>query len=199
MAYHGYIPVVKNRILQLKNPRILEVGLDKGMTTVPLIAFLTRAKESYTFVGIDVLLQEHLKIILQHIDNSQNQKILLYEESSLSVLPKLVEASQKFDVVLLDGDHNYYTVSNELQYLENIVDENGIVIIDDYAGRWSNSDLWYSEKEGYENSSSATKKIDTEKHGVKPAVDEFLENNPNWKSTVLMSGEPIVLFRHRHE
>lgn len=199
MAYHGYIPFIKKTILDLENPKILEVGLDKGMTTVPLVVFLTRTRESYEFVGIDILFQEHLKIIFQNIEIGKQQKIKFYEDSSLNVIPKLVEKSEVFDIVLLDGDHNYYTVSKELEYLENLVSEKGIVIIDDYNGRWANKDLWYSEREGYENSTSATKRIETEKHGVKSAVDEFLERNLNWESFDLMSGEPVILRRKQNK
>ncbi len=195
MAYHGYIPFVKQTLSNINSPKILEVGLDRGITTIPIFSFLCRVHENFEFVGVDVLFQESLLITLQNIDRMQSQKISLYQESSLNVLPRLVESSKKFDVILLDGDHNYYTVSKELSYLDDLSSENSIVIIDDYHGRWSEKDLWYSEREGYENVSQATKKIETEKRGVKPAVDEFLVSNPHWEISTLMQGEPVLLKR----
>jgi hypothetical protein len=40
-----------------------------------------------------------------------------------------------------------------------------------------------------------TKPVETEKHGVKPAVDEWLMQNPSWQKIKPMDGEPIVLRR----
>lgn len=193
MAYHGYIPIIKQFLLETESPKILEVGLDRGVTTIPVLVFLCRTQKKFEFTGVDVLLQEPLLITLRNIDMTSEQQVKLFQDSSLAVLPKLVEESKKFNVILLDGDHNYYTVSKELEYLNALVEDDGIVIIDDYHGRWSDKDLWYAEQKGYENVSQATKRIETEKHGVKPAVDEFIEANPMWDATTLMQGEPIVL------
>lgn len=200
MAYHGYIPAIKNFLSQIQQPSVLEIGLDKGITTLPLLVFMARYHEKFSFVGVDVLIQEPLMIMLNNIDISKtNQLVALQQDSSLNVMPKLVESASKFDLILLDGDHNYYTVSKELTYLEQLSNDNTIVIIDDYHGRWANRDLWYAEREGYENISQVTKKIETEKQGVKPAVDEFLESHPHWESLVPIQGEPIVLRRKQKE
>jgi predicted O-methyltransferase YrrM len=197
MAYHGYIPSIKQFLSQIQSPKVLEIGLCKGITTIPLLAFMSRMHENFEFVGVDVLVQESLLIILNNIDVLPSQKMIIHQDSSLNALPKLTESSKKFDVVLLDGDHNYYTVSRELEYLDSLTNENSIVLIDDYHGRWSEKDLWYSEKEGYESADKATKRIDTEKHGVKPAVDDFLMKNSNWELLTPIPGEPVMLRRKK--
>ena len=197
MAYHGYIPSIKQFLSQIQSPKVLEIGLCKGITTIPLFAFMSRAHESFEFVGVDVLVQESLLIILNNIDVLPSQKMIIHQDSSLNVLPKLTESSKKFDVVLLDGDHNYYTVSRELEYLDSLTNENSIVLIDDYHGRWSEKDLWYSEREGYESVDRATKRTDTEKHGVKPAVDDFLMKNYKWELSTPINGEPVLLRRKK--
>ena len=197
MAYHGYIPPIKQFLSQIPNPKVLEVGLCKGITTVPLFVFMSRFHENFEFIGVDVLLQESLLITLNNIDFLPNQKVIFHQDSSLNVLPKLTETSKKFDVVLLDGDHNYYTVSKELEYLDSLTNENSIVLIDDYHGRWSEKDLWYSEKQGYESANNATKRVDTEKYGVKPAVDDFLMKNSNWELSTPIKGEPVMLTRKK--
>jgi len=197
MAYHGYIPSIKQFLSQIQSPKVLEIGLCKGITTIPLLAFMSRMHENFEFVGVDVLVQESLLIILNNIDVLPSQKMIIHQDSSLNALPKLTESSKKFDVVLLDGDHNYYTVSRELEYLDLLTNENSIVLIDDYHGRWSERDLWYAEKEGYESADKATKRIDTEKHGVKPAVDDFLMKNSNWELLTPIPGEPVMLRRKK--
>lgn len=195
VSYHGYIPFIKQHLTKLTAPRVLEVGLSTGITTIPLLIFMARYHDSFEFTGVDITFEESLVIILKNVDFAPTHRARLVQGNSLEILPKLSEAKEKFDVVLLDGDHNYYTVSKELQHLNNITHENSIVLIDDYHGKWSERDLWYSEREGYEKVDLATKKVPTEKHGVKPAVDEFLASNPGWKMTTLMQGEPVLLQR----
>ena len=195
MAYHGYIPFVKQFISRLKHPRILEVGLDKGITTIPLLSFMSPRYESYEFVGVDVFLREELKLTIAYLDRMQTHSIDLIQENSLTFLPKLVVAERKFDVILLDGDHNYYTVQKEISCIDSLLDERGIIIVDDYHGRWSEKDMWYAEKDEYASNSDVTKRVNTEKQGVKCAVDEFLSSHPSWQLTVLLQGEPVILSR----
>jgi hypothetical protein len=197
MAYHGYIPHIKKFLTSIDAPKVLEIGLDKGITTIPLITFLIRAHRNFEFIGVDILLQESLVTILNNIDYLEGQKVKLSQENSMEFLPKLSESGQKFDVILVDGDHNYHTVKNELRYLDDISKSNTVVIIDDYHGRWSDKDMWYKERPGYENVSVATNPLMTEKQGVKSAVDEFLEQNSNWFLSCPIKGEPIVLTKRK--
>jgi hypothetical protein len=66
-------------------------------------------------------------------------------------------------------------------------------VIDDYHGKWSERDMWYVDRSGYENVTVATKKVETEKHGVKAAVDEWLEEHPGWNLISPLKGEPALL------
>lgn len=129
--------------------------------------------------------------MLENLDLTGQQSAFLIEENSLTALPKL--SDRTFDIVLLDGDHNYHTVSQELVMLEKMVNPGGAIIVDDYNGRWGTTDLWYAERDGYTDVSNTTKRVETTKHGVKPAVDEWLISHPTWKAHKLMDGEPIVL------
>jgi predicted O-methyltransferase YrrM len=133
--------------------------------------------------------------MLQHLDLFQGQNVSLIQANSLDALPHLIENNKKFDVFLLDGDHNYYTVSQELKLIQQLVKPSSLVIVDDYNGKWSEKDLWYSQREDYVGVNNATKPIDTEKQGVKSAVDEFIANTQGWNLTSLMPGEPVLLFQ----
>ena len=198
MAYHGYIPLIKSYLDQFETPSILEIGLDRGITSIPVITHLARTHEAFLFFGLDVLIQESLKITLNYIDYSEKQSVRLCQGNSLEVLPKLAAQNVKFDVLLIDGDHNYYTVTKELEHLDNLTHEKSLVIIDDYHGRWGNKDLWYSERKEYENVKEATKPQETQQRGVRPAVDEFVEKSGKWKlETPVKGGEPVVLVRIR--
>lgn len=199
MAYHGFLPLVKSFIYQNipqdRAPSVLEVGVDRGVSLIPLVAFLARSRQSFQVIGVDVLVQEQVQLVINNLDLQQGQQAFCIQGSSLDVLPKMVEQGMKFDVVLLDGDHNYHTVSEEMKCLDSLIHPGSIIIIDDYDGRWSERDLWYSERAGYEGVVDATPRVDTEKHGVKPAVDEWLASHPEWQKLKPVPGEPVMLVR----
>ena len=196
VSYHGYIPLAKKFLYELgRSPAILEVGVDRGVTFLTMVTFLARCKREFLAVGVDVMVQEQVRLMLNYTDLQPTQQAYLVEQNSLTALPKMIEQGFKFDVLFLDGDHNYYTVSNELKHINALMNESGIIIIDDYDGRWESKDLWYADRAGYEMNSEVTPKQETEKHGVKPAVDEWLESNTQWKKSKPIPGEPIVLTR----
>jgi len=199
MSYHGYLPLLKQHIYtQISRdqvPTLLEVGVDRGVTFVCLTAFLARVRPSFAFIGVDILVQEQVTLMLNNLDLLPSQQAYLVEENSLTLLPKMIEQNLQFDVVLLDGDHNYHTVIQELNLLDKLVKPTSLIICDDYLGRWSERDLWYAERAGYENVKDATLRVDTEKHGVKAAVDEWLAARPEWKCMQPIPGEPILMMR----
>ena len=200
MSYVGYIPLVKQYIHQQlpkeHAPSILEVGVDRGTTLVPLVVFLARTRPQFIAMAVDIKLQEQVQLMLMNIDLvPQQQQVFCIEGNSLDALPQMVEQKMKFDVVLLDGDHNYYTVSKEMALLEDLTHPHSLVVIDDYDGRWSEKDLWYSQRPDYEGVKGSTAPVETEKHGVKAAVDEWLEAHPEWQKAKPIQGEPIILMR----
>lgn len=197
MAYHGYIPYMKTYLAGVQSPKVLEIGLDKGMTTIPLVVFLSRVHKTFEFIGVDILLQDSLVITLNNIDYFEGQKVYLKQNNSLDTLPSICKENRKFDLILIDGDHNYYTVKKELEYLIDLSHENTVVIIDDYHGRWADKDLWYSDRPGYEEVASSIKRVETEKQGVRSAVDEFLDSNPDWFLSVPVKGEPVMLTKRK--
>lgn len=196
MAYHGFLPLLKHRLGSLTHPPcLLEVGVDRGVSFLTLVNFLARTRQEFLALGIDVLVQEQTQVMLDNIDRQPKQQAFLLQANSLQALPKLIEQGMKFDVVLLDGDHNYHTVSQEMPMVGELVHDDSIIVIDDYDGKWSDRDLFYSEREGYDQVKIATSRVETEKHGVKPAVDEWLSANPGWLKQKPVMGEPILLSR----
>lgn len=188
------MPILKSFIHKLPHPpSILEVGVDRGVTFITLAHFLARTREQFLAVGVDVLVQDQVQIMLANMDLQPKQQAYVVAGNSLQVLPSMVNQGMKFDLLLLDGDHNYHTVSQELKYVAELVHDHGIIIIDDYNGRWSEKDLWYAERPGYERVEVTTARVDTQKHGVKPAVDEWLAVHPEWHKANPIGGEPILL------
>jgi predicted O-methyltransferase YrrM len=199
MAAHGYVNLLKQYLYQQLPkehvPTVLEVGVDRGVMLLSLIVFLVRTRPQFVAIGVDILVQDQVKLMLQNIDRTPQQQAYCIEGNSLEVLPKMVDQGMKFDVLLLDGDHNYHTVSEELKHLEALTRPGAIVICDDYDGRWSERDMFYAERPGYEDVKIATPKVETDKHGVKPAIDEWLEEHPTWQKSQPIPGEPVLLMR----
>jgi predicted O-methyltransferase YrrM len=196
MAYHGYLPLIKQYISNLTHaPSVLEIGVDTGISYLTLANFLSRTRENFLLLGVDILIKENVQIVRSNLDLTEKQQAHLIQNNSLEILPALVKNNIKFDVILLDGDHNYHTVINEMSSIKHLTHDHTLIVIDDYYGRWSEKDLWYIERQGYENVKSATHKVDTEKHGVKAAVDEWLVENSEWKTFRPIMGEPILLLK----
>ena len=209
MAYWGYYEFIRDRLKSVEAPSILEIGVDKGQMFLPLLSYLTANHEEFILSGVDIKFDEAMQIKLQIMENeldSNKQFLLFYEDSSLNVLPRFTsfmkETNQEgmFDVILVDGDHNYHTVSQEFRHVPGLLKPGGMIIVDDYSGRWAHQDEYFSELPEYKDNKFATKREDTEhpeKKGVKPAIDEFLENNPEWSSTdaVQAGSDPLLVFR----
>lgn len=192
MPYHVYVPWLTEYLKQKKNPSVLEIGVDVGQTLLPLTHNLIALQKPFNYVGLDIRLDENLTAILRNFQVFQGQKIEYREANSLNWLP---ECKEQFDVVLIDGDHNYHTVSTELSYIDSILKPDGVCICDDYSGKWAERDLFYAERESHADIDIATTKVDTDKHGVRTAVDEFVKRSPNWKVTQVTHSEATILVR----
>ena len=193
MPYHVYIPWLTQFLTQRNNPSVLEIGVDVGQTMIPLVHNLTMMHKPFKYVGLDIRVDIKLAGILQGMAIYDESQIAEYvEANSLEWLPKCEE---KFDVVLIDGDHNYHTVSTELSFIGSILKRDGVCLCDDYDGKWAKRDLWYSTRDTHDGIDIATDVVDTDKHGVRTAVDEFTTENPKWKTTSVTHSEATVLLR----
>ena len=201
MAYHGYLRFISeystviNKV-QNKTVKILEIGVDTGITLFALNNNLNLLNVPFEYTGLDIKVQRHISVLnYTFLQKFESNKIKVYEENSLNYLK---DCNEIFDVILIDGDHNYKTVKKELSYLDMISHENTLVICDDYKGRWATLDLYYANRDGYEDNTKATKFEESEKQGVMTAIDEFLYENKNFTSFTLMEGEPICIINKKN-
>ena len=101
-------------------------------------------------VRLDPYSPESVKKLLK----KYKKNISIIKGNSNKILAEMT--SEKFDYVFLDGGHKYETVLKDLKFLTKIIENNGIILCDDY-------DLTYAP-------------------GVKKAIDEYvLLNNFNLK------------------
>ena len=206
MAYWGYMPIIKRHINDFfkDNPTVLEIGLDLGQSFVPMLFYLSKNYPNFSLLGCDVLIKDSLQVILAQCseDLTETQQRATVTQSSLEFLPELEKQCQELNkplsVAMIDGDHNYYTVKKELEYCSRMMHPLGLILVDDYQGKYAKSDLYYSDYDTHKDIEGLFDKSQntSDKQGVGTAVDEFLEENPDWEMSIYFKNhEPCLLYR----
>jgi len=224
MSYLGFTEIMTQYCGHLNVPSVLEIGMDRGQTSLPLLHNLVNITGGeFFYVGIDikpnmdlveqVLQMRDLRTVIIKMDTGEEMEASLDKTekknfpvntmiiwgNSLDVLPVLKKRNVRFDLVLIDGDHNYDTVSQELSFLKDITYPASMVVCDDYnSERHSNKDSSYIS---YESHSGVVDKftdldLDSAKGvGVNQAIDHWIkENEPEgWACRFIPDLEPAVL------
>ena len=127
LSFRGIIEPV----LALAKPRsICEIGVEKGLFTEFLLHFCSLNNCSYS--GIDPSLDESF------IAERGRDRIVFFRERSLPVLEKL----EAHDVYFIDGDHNYFTVKNELWLILQHRDHWPLIFLHDVCWPWGRRDQY---------------------------------------------------------
>ena len=74
-----------------------------------------------------------------------------------------------FELYLIDGDHNYYTVSREMELIHKHGDAGNIMLYNDVAGTWARKDLYYDPE------FIPPEYIGGRNQGVLTAIESFLD------------------------
>ena len=165
MSYRGFIPLITDYCLNKNNfqnkIKILEIGVMEGLTTFPLLNNLSFLGCDLEYTAVDIFIRP--SVVERHHLSIQSMKHLrLVEENSLTFLDNISKTDYKFDVILIDGDHNYETVKKECSYLNKILKKDGIVVFDDFYNKHGYKDSYYSEDPEYKNNTIATKRTKKE-------------------------------------
>lgn len=130
--------IVIEPILDAVQPKILvEIGSDRGDNTSNLLEFCQH-NDARLHV-IDPL----PKYDFETWKEKYHGHLIFHKDLSLNALPLI----EKFDVVLIDGDHNWHTVFNELKLIEQKCQENSqvfpLVMLHDIGWPYGRRDLYY--------------------------------------------------------
>lgn len=204
MSYQGYTPLMVSyldnlnctRVENFKNRegtneyvKILEIGVDRGQTSIILMSSLVAKGIPFIWVGVDIRRDDNL---VQQInlmegvdhyflkDQVAPKSYAIYDIANS--LDHLRKDKNQYDLVLIDGDHNYDTVTQELSFLDKITHDLSLVICDDYAGIHAGKDSFYSDNELHRSLEHASTNLskDVNKGGASAAIDEFILNHDNW-------------------
>jgi Methyltransferase domain len=127
-------------LLDALDPRVVvEVGMARGDTSELLIELA--AARGFTVHGVDPL--KHPDLAVERFQERLGERFRFHEAKSLDVLPGIRDA----DAVLLDGDHNWYTVHAELTALAVVArDERRpfpLTLMHDVGWPYARRDMYY--------------------------------------------------------
>jgi hypothetical protein len=152
-------------VLELLRPEtIVEIGSEYGQNTQKLLAFCQR-NDAKLHV-IDPL----PKYDVAAWQEEYGEHLIFHKALSLYALPKI----DWFDAVLIDGDHNWYTVFSELKLMEERCEASSrpfpLVMLHDVG--WP-----YGRRDGYYNPSTIPDKYRKQhaKKGMRPGVAHLVK------------------------
>lgn len=133
-----------------------EIGIHHGKLFILLL--LTAGKDERNF-AIDVFEQQHLNLdgsgrgdrerFLENVRRwvGPLQNVFIIARSSLEVLPgDILDECGRARLVSIDGGHTKQCTVNDLRLIENIMTDEGIVVIDDYFNYdWPDISIGVSE------------------------------------------------------
>ncbi len=152
-------------ILDAARPKsIVEVGSDTGANTRNLLTFCEKND------GVLHVVDPEPKYDVLEWRERYGDRFDFHRALSLEAIPRI----DNFDLLLLDGDHNWYTVYNELKLIERLCEERSqpfpLVMLHDIGWPYERRDLYYDPAaipEAYRQPHS--------KRGTRPGQTELLE------------------------
>jgi Methyltransferase domain len=208
------------RVVEAARPRCLvEVGVDSGLLTEKLLAY--GAESGAVVHAID----PHPHIDIAAWRERHGGQLVFHRALSLEVLGELDEA----DLVFIDGDHNWFTVYNELKLLEDTKAKHGsippLIALHDVDWPYGRRDMYYdpdtipeADRHPYREVGIAVSGSDVAgrfnagfnnaideggpRNGIRTAVEDFMkESRFDWSLTFIpgFHGLAVVIPNERLE
>lgn len=116
--------------------RIVEVGAENGGNTGHLLPYC-RAVNGELFV-----IDPAPRFDIHEYKRQFHKEFYMMVDYSLKILPHL----KSYDCILIDGDHNWYTVYHELKLVENMAHQQTrfpLVLLHDTQWPYGRRDMYY--------------------------------------------------------
>ena len=126
-------------IKKIRPKHIVEIGSETGKNTKNILNYCEENNSKLTSIDPNPIFN------VNELKEKYGKKFEFFEDLSLRTIPFLDE----FDMILIDGDHNWYTVFHELKSIENIykkTDNYPIIILHDTGWPYARRDLYYDPK-----------------------------------------------------
>jgi GT2 family glycosyltransferase len=170
---HWFFRLLIDPLLEALHPQtIVEIGVEVGAVTGPLLAWAQANGAVVHAIDPDPALN------VERLQARYGEQLQFHRRKSLEVLGEIADV----DLALIDGDHNWYTVLNELRTLERRAGEESreppVMLLHDVGWPYGRRDLYYdpaaipeSERQPYAR--GGVKPGRTE---LGPGLNDHLEN-----------------------
>jgi len=199
-----WIGIIKPIIEGLKPNAMIEIGVDKGENTINILEYCL--ENNCNLISIDPLPDSSVSELEYEYEN----QFTLIRDLSLNVLSDVGDAQ----VFFIDGDHNWYTVYNELKVIQDNAKEHfPLIFLHDVEWPYARRDLYYNpdaippkytnkyarrgidlhskqltEKIGVNSALNNALESDTPKNGVFTAVEDFLNTTDFDLKSIIIPG-----------
>jgi hypothetical protein len=156
--------VINPIILSARPEIIVEIGSLSGKNSFKLLDYCKTC-------GAQTIIVEPLPLFnVQTLQQNYGDAVKVMQMLSLKALPQI----DKYDLLLIDGDHNWYTVYNELKLAERMADQIGrfpIVLLHDTDWPYGRRDMYY-----FLESIPEEMRKPSARRGMEPGRSELLES-----------------------
>jgi len=132
--------IIKPLFELLRPHEIVEIGADYGHNTRNILTYCKKTDSRAHIID------PQPKFDPEAFQKEYGDHFIFYRSLSLNALPMI----DHIDAVLIDGDHNWYTVYHELKLIEQKCQKNGVsfplVLVHDVTWPYGRRDMYYSPK-----------------------------------------------------
>ncbi len=170
---HWFLKLLIQPLLDALRPRVVvEVGVEVGAVTGPLLAWAQANGATVHAIDPDPTLN------VDRLQAEYGEQLRFHRRKSLEVLDEIAHV----DLALIDGDHNWYTVIEELRALERRAREDEreapVVLAHDIGWPYGRRDLYYDPQSIPEahRHPHARQGIKPRRVELGPGLNDHLEN-----------------------
>ena len=115
------LDIIKNIVLKLKQPNILELGVQKGNSTKMFLDICDQNDGYLTSIDIKDC---------SNVSNNNRWKFILSSDSNFEYIEKQLDKKQ-FDILFIDSYHEPEHVKKVFYYYFGLIKKGGLIFIDD--------------------------------------------------------------------
>ena len=165
---------LKDIILERKPKLIVECGAASGENTRQILAL----KSIYPFKLVSISDAPYAEETMKCVEFLKDGYEWRYD---LSYRALQNFEPESIDLCMIDTDHNYWTMKQELQALHSKLSKDGLIAMHDTETYWANSGQAYRYGTGDSYPSEEISKHEKEGKGMGTAILEFLAEHPEYK------------------
>jgi hypothetical protein len=136
--YRFWETIIEPALEILKPGVIVEIGCFRGFNTRKIVEFCARRG------GVLHAVDPEPELDVKEWQGKYGKTLVFHKTASLQALSEI----EKFDVVLIDGDHNWYTVYNELKTIDHRCRQSGrpfsLIMLHDTGWPYGRRDMYYN-------------------------------------------------------